>query len=156
MLVSPRKPASCFLCRRRISHASGASFVAATFTQDPKPRLFHLRCFVAFTTGTLHNGDIWAYCIVRSATNTESQSLMRVWGWLCVGGGVVLIVTAFLTTAHAPKVNPWPILAIGFCLTAVGTELRSAELTSRDRPLTGAQSLGRPPSKWAAISQRPD
>ena len=39
---------------------------------------------------------------------------------------------------------------------ARSTSLRSAEQTSRVRPLTGAQSLGRPPSKWEAISQRPD
>jgi hypothetical protein len=55
---------------------------------------------------------------------------MRVWGWLCVGGGVVLVVISFLTTAHAPTVNPWPILAVGFCLTAVGTVL----LARRGRP----------------------
>jgi len=27
---------------------------------------------------------------------------------------------------------------------------------ARDRPLTGAQSLGGPPNKWAAISQGPE
>jgi hypothetical protein len=73
MLVSPGRPAICFLCRRTISHGPGASLVEATLTQDSKPRLFHLHCFIAFSTGTLQNGGIWAYCIAPSVTNTEAR-----------------------------------------------------------------------------------
>ena len=37
-------------------------------------RLFHLDCFIAFTTGTPHDGDIWTYQIVASPTDSEARS----------------------------------------------------------------------------------
>jgi hypothetical protein len=48
---------------------------------------------------------------------------MRLFAWMCVVAGVLLAVTSFLITAHAPAVSPWPSLVGGFCLTALGIVL---------------------------------
>jgi hypothetical protein len=56
--------ATCFLCRRTISHAPGTSVVEATLQPDDKPLQFHLSCFVAFNTGKRHDGVFYTYRIV--------------------------------------------------------------------------------------------
>ena len=65
MLSAPTKSANCCLCRRTITRAPGARLGG-----DSEPRLFHLNCFVAFTTGIRPDGDIWTYCIVASAARS--------------------------------------------------------------------------------------
>jgi hypothetical protein len=67
MVANPSSPEKCFLCRRTISYAPSTSLVEATVGPDAKSLLFHLNCFVAFTTGTLDKRDIWRYCIVPSS-----------------------------------------------------------------------------------------
>jgi hypothetical protein len=48
---------------------------------------------------------------------------MRAFAWSCVVAGVLLALAAFVITANAPTVNPWPSLVVGFCLTALGIVL---------------------------------
>lgn len=73
MLAAGTKSANCFLCRRMISRAPGTRFVEASVAGDPQPRLFHLNCFLAFTTGNRRDGDIWTYCIVASPATPEAS-----------------------------------------------------------------------------------
>ena len=62
-MANVAKSSNCFLCGRTISHAPGTSVVEA-LEPDTRPRQFHLNCFVAFTTGSLHAGNIWAYRLI--------------------------------------------------------------------------------------------
>lgn len=61
--IADTKPALCFLCSKQIVQAPGSRIVQVTFEREDT-RFFHLNCFVAFTTGSLRDGDIWAYRIV--------------------------------------------------------------------------------------------
>ncbi len=45
---------------------------------------------------------------------------VRIIGWLCVSGGVILSAGAFLIAIGMPAVNPWPSLVAGFALVAIG------------------------------------
>jgi hypothetical protein len=47
--------------------------VEVTLERDDLQRVFHLNCFIAFTTGTLRDGDIWTYRIVTTPANTEAS-----------------------------------------------------------------------------------
>ncbi len=60
-MANSAKLGDCFLCGGTISHAPGTSLVGAL---GPHNRQFHLDCFVAFTTGSLSAGKIWAYRIM--------------------------------------------------------------------------------------------
>ena len=61
-MANAAKSGNCVLCGRTISHAPGTSVVEA-LEPDTRPRQFHLNCFVAFATGSLHTGNVWAYRI---------------------------------------------------------------------------------------------
>jgi uncharacterized membrane protein HdeD (DUF308 family) len=45
---------------------------------------------------------------------------VRVVGWALIAAGVLLGVASFVITAHLPTHSPWPPLAAGFALTALG------------------------------------
>ena len=70
--MSQMKPEACFLCLKNISHTPGTSIVEVMLEGDGLPRVFHLNCFVAFTTGTPRDGDIWTYRIVATPGGTEA------------------------------------------------------------------------------------
>ena len=55
-------PTTCFLCSKEI--APGMRAVYATVENENPERVYHLDCFVAFTTASLRNGAIWTYRIV--------------------------------------------------------------------------------------------
>jgi hypothetical protein len=56
---------------------------------------------------------------------------MRGFVWLCIVG-ILLAVAAFAIAAIEPMTNPWPSLIAGFCVTAVGILLLTAERGPRD------------------------
>jgi hypothetical protein len=70
--MSEAKPATCFLCSKEVPDAPGTSVVEVTFERDGVQHIFHLNCFIAFTTGTPRDGDIWMYRIVATPTSTEA------------------------------------------------------------------------------------
>ena len=41
--------------------------------RDGLQRVFHLNCFVAFTTGTPRDGNMWTYRIVATPANPEAS-----------------------------------------------------------------------------------
>jgi hypothetical protein len=74
------------------------------------------------TFGLMH-GHPWRQsddCVDVSERASIPPGVMRVFGWLLIVAGVLLAVTAFFITANAPRLNPWPALVGGFCLTGVG------------------------------------
>ncbi len=71
--MSEAQPDTCFLCSKNIPHTPGTRMVEVTPERDGLKRVFHLSCFVAFTTGTPRDGDIWTYRIVSSPASTEAS-----------------------------------------------------------------------------------
>jgi hypothetical protein len=71
--MSEAKPQTCFLCSKAIRHTASARMVEVTLERPGLQRVFHLNCFVAFTTGTPRDGDIWTYRIVATPKNTEAS-----------------------------------------------------------------------------------
>lgn len=45
---------------------------------------------------------------------------MRVLGWAFVAAGLLIGVSSFVLTAHAPTVNPWPFFGAGLGMTLIG------------------------------------
>ena len=58
--------------------------------------------------------------------------MMRGFAWLCIAAGILLAVAAFVIAATKPMANPWPSLIAGFCVTAVGIVLLTAERGPQD------------------------
>jgi len=65
MLATVTGVANCFLVEM-ISHASpGTTLLKATLDRDRSATPFHRECFVAYTTGALHD-NVRIYCIVTA------------------------------------------------------------------------------------------
>jgi len=62
-------PEACSLCSKEI--APGTRAVYATVENEHPERVYHLDCFVVFTTGTLRDGAIWTYRIVGAPAEEE-------------------------------------------------------------------------------------
>jgi len=73
--MSEAKPDTCYLCSKNTPHSPGTSIVEVTFERDGLPRVFHLNCFVAFTTGTPRDRNIWTYRIVATPASRRSPML---------------------------------------------------------------------------------
>jgi uncharacterized membrane protein HdeD (DUF308 family) len=58
--------------------------------------------------------------------------MMRAVAWVCIVAGILLAVAAFVIAATKPISNPWPSLIAGFCVTAVGIVLMTAEKGPKD------------------------
>lgn len=71
--MNDAKPEGCHLCSKEVMHAPGASIVEVMLERDGSQHVFHLDCFVAFTTGTSRDGDIWTYRIVATPLNTAAS-----------------------------------------------------------------------------------
>jgi len=61
-------PATCALCSKEV--APGARAVYATVENENPERVYHLDCFVVFTTGS-RAGTIWTYRIVGTRAEEE-------------------------------------------------------------------------------------
>ena len=59
----------CFLCAKDIPAVPGSSLVEVMLEGESEKRFFHLPCFVAFTTGTPPDANIWTYRIVANPTS---------------------------------------------------------------------------------------
>ena len=70
--MSHTKPETCYLCSKSIPHSPGTSIVDVMLERGGLQRVFHLYCFVAFTIGTLRDGNIWTYRIVVTPGGTEA------------------------------------------------------------------------------------
>ena len=57
---------------------------------------------------------------------------MRAFAWSSIAVGILLAIGAFVIAADKPNLNPWPSLIAGFCLTAVGIVMLTAERRPRD------------------------
>jgi len=66
--MSDRTHAPCSLCAKPILRLPNTRIVHVNFE-----RLFHLNCFVAFTTGSRRD-DIWTYRIVGAGADASAQS----------------------------------------------------------------------------------
>lgn len=67
-LRRPMSNPGCFLCAKDIPTAPGSSLVEVMLEGESEKRFFHLPCFVAFTTGTPPDANIWTYRIVANPT----------------------------------------------------------------------------------------
>jgi len=71
--MSQPKPETCHLCSKSNPHSPGTSIVEVMLERDGLQRVFHLNCFVAFTTGTPRDGNMWTYRIVATPANPEAS-----------------------------------------------------------------------------------
>jgi hypothetical protein len=71
--MSEAKPHTCFLCSKAIRHTASTRMVEVTLERPGLQRVFLLNCFVAFTTGTPRDGEVWTYRIVTTPTHTEAS-----------------------------------------------------------------------------------
>jgi len=62
-------PATCSLCSKEV--APGARAVYATVENENPERVYHLDCFVVFTTGSPRDGAVWTYLIVGAPAEEE-------------------------------------------------------------------------------------
>ena len=62
-------PATCSLCSKEI--APGTRAVYATVENENPERVYHLDCFVVFTTGSLRNFAVWTYRVVGGPAEEE-------------------------------------------------------------------------------------
>ena len=69
--MSEAKPDTCFLCSKTIPHTPSTRMVEVTPERPGLQRVFHLNCFVAYTTGTPRDGAIWTYRIVATPTSAS-------------------------------------------------------------------------------------
>ena len=64
---------------------------------------------------------------------------MRAFAWSSIAAGILLTIAAFVIAADKPAINPWPSLIAGFCLTAIGIVMLTAERRPRDGEPLGAR-----------------
>jgi len=57
---------------------------------------------------------------------------VRPFAWSSIAAGILLTIAAFVIAADKPAINPWPSLIAGFCLTAIGIVMLTAERRPRD------------------------